>query len=276
MAIVSMVGGTAEIDRIGLASAFELARKLAQPLTVLSALPDAGAALVYVTSPYMVGLGAGAITQVEQAQRNLVAEWKGLYDALAGEYPDVAANFAHQTQLTERAATQSAVLAEAMVFPRPAGCAGHVLSAAFEAVLMNDRLPVILAGTSAYKNGLAVVAWDGSPQVARAVRMHLPVIKSANRVIIAQNEDDLKPGDQGPATSVGALQDWFANHGVEAETAAVTGPIGAGLLSLCETREADLLVAGAFGHSRAGEFLFGGASRSLLTAETAPALALSH
>jgi nucleotide-binding universal stress UspA family protein len=66
----------------------------------------------------------------------------------------------------------------------------------------------------------------------------------------------------------------LARHGVKAEierTVSADLPVGEVLLS----RAADLLVMGAYGHSRARELLLGGATRSLLRSMTLPVL-MSH
>lgn len=276
MAVITMLGGAEQADTDALVTGFRLARALGTDHQVQSALPDAAAAVVYATSPYMVGLGGSAVEQVRKAQADLVAAWTSTFESTAAGFPDVVARFEHRTLLTERAAAQAGVLADVLVFPRPAGRSGHSLSPAFEAVLFNERLPVVLAGTQPVDGGCVAIAWDGSAQAARAVRFHTPLIRAAQRVIILQNPEDLRDGDQGPASSVDALKAWLSDRGVSAEAADVSGDVGKALLSVCSEQGADVLIAGAFGHSRAGEFLFGGASRSFLHAETAPALAMAH
>ena len=276
MTVHCMAGGTAQSDRDALASGFALARALGTDMTVTAALPDAATALVYATSPYMVGLGAGAVEQVRDAQTELVSAWKTLYEAVAADNTDVVGSFNQRTGLTERTAAQLAVLADAVVFPRDAGRVGHTLSVAFESVLMDYRLPVVLAGTQPFEKGAAVVAWDGSPQAARALRLHLPLLKAATAVLIAQNPEDLKDNETGPFTPPDALISWLSHQGIVASALPVMGEIGEGLLDLCAAQRASVLVAGAYGHSRAGQFLFGGASRSFLRSAEAPALALCH
>jgi len=276
MAVINMVGGTEPQDREALVTGLRLAQSLGTEHLACSALPDAAAAVVYATSPYMVGLGAGAVEQVRQAQADLVDAWRALYDETVAGFSDVRSSYEHRTLLTERASVQAGVLADVLVFPRPAGRSGHTLSPAFETVMLDERLPVLLAGSQPVDSGAVAIAWDGSPQVARSVRFHIPLIRAARRVLILQNPEDLREGDQGPASSVSALQGWLGERGVTAEARDVEGDVGKALLSVCGDEGIDILVAGAFGHSRAGEFLFGGASRDFLRADSAPALAMAH
>jgi len=121
-----------------------------------------------------------------------------------------------------------------------------------------------------------MVAWDGSDEVARAVRLHLPLIRSAGRVIIAQNPKDAGGDALQPPADAASLAAWLSHQGIASETRTFEGPVGQTLLDLSESEGVSVLVAGAYGHSRAGQFLFGGATRTLTHADTAPALALCH
>ncbi len=277
MAVTCMIGGNEAGDTLALEFGLALARRLNAPLRALAALPDAGTALIYATSPYMIGVGGAAVDQVRKAQDQLVAGWREMYDkvvAAAGEGVD--AQFEHYEALTEQAAARAATLSEALVFPRAAGGSGHTLSSAFEHVMMNARLPMVLAGTRNQPDGPVMVAWDGSDEAARSVRFHLPLIRSADRVIIAQNPTDIGGDMLQPPADAASLATWLSRQGIASETQTFDGPVGQSLLELSETHGISTLIAGAYGHSRAGEFLFGGATRTLTHADAAPALALCH
>jgi nucleotide-binding universal stress UspA family protein len=73
------------------------------------------------------------------------------------------------------------------------------------------------------------------------------------------------------------LQEFLKARGVEAEvqTITATGDVGTLLLGGAKAAGAEILVAGAFGHPRLQEFIFGGTTRSLLHAD-GPSLFLSH
>jgi nucleotide-binding universal stress UspA family protein len=75
------------------------------------------------------------------------------------------------------------------------------------------------------------------------------------------------------------LQAFLKVRGVEAEVRTLTegGDVASVLLKAAVAEKACLLVAGAFGHPRLQEFIFGGTTRSLLNAAAgAPSLFLSH
>src|SRR3954454_13493204 len=122
-----------------------------------------------------------------------------------------------------------------------------------------------------------LVAWNASRESTRAVNDALPLLRGAKVVtILAVNP---RQGIEGhgdvPAADI-ALH--LARHGVKAEAAhTVAKDISEGdaLLSYAADIGADLIVAGAYGHSRARELVFGGVTRTLIAEMTAPVL-LSH
>ena len=77
----------------------------------------------------------------------------------------------------------------------------------------------------------------------------------------------------------GMLCQMLVRHGVKAEVSVLarTLPRISDILARhVRDQNADLLVMGAYGHSRVREFLFGGVTRYFLDADTAPALLLAH
>jgi nucleotide-binding universal stress UspA family protein len=162
------------------------------------------------------------------------------------------------------------------VFPHSVQKAADPLSLSFEYVLMEARLPVVMAGSEPLTDGPVVVAWDGSNGAARAVRFHLPIVKAFGEVIIAQNESDLGKDQPRDASSPAALEAWLDSHNVKHKRMPIEGQVASGLLSLAKGSNASIIVAGAYGHSRIGERLFGGTTQRLLDADEAPALALAR
>lgn len=122
-----------------------------------------------------------------------------------------------------------------------------------------------------------LVAWNASREAARAVNDALPLIAAAKQVTVLAINPRRGIGGQGdvPAADI-ALH--LTRHGVKAEAAhTVAKDIsdGEALLSYAADIGADLIVSGAYGHSRARELVFGGVTRTLIAEMTAPVL-LSH
>lgn len=116
------------------------------------------------------------------------------------------------------------------------------------------------------------IAWDGGKEATRAVRTALPLLEKASKVVILAI-----PGSAPRPYHPARLQAFLAARGIQAdlEVIAGTGEVGSLLLGGAKAAQAEILVAGAFGHPRLQEFIFGGTTRSLLHAD-GPSLFLSH
>lgn len=130
-------------------------------------------------------------------------------------------------------------------------------------------VPVSRLATSSFSK--VMIAWDGSREATRALHDSIPLLRRAEEIWIASiGSTDLS----WPRRAVAHL----AKHGLNAtvDTLPPYDPdIGSELLQRAAMREVDLVVAGAYGHSRLGEDIFGGASNTLLHQMLVPIL-LSH
>jgi nucleotide-binding universal stress UspA family protein len=278
MSVVAVLQGTEEQDRQSTLTAVELARRLNTPVTGLFALPDPNAVLMVAATPEASGLTASTAQSIIDLQLALkqTAE-TAFHDATSGGAHGLACDFFHEVNTVERASANAATLAQAVVFPRSAAKGSAPLNLAFEHVMMEARLPVVLAGTDEFKDGgPVIIAWDGSNGAARAVRFHLPLIRALGHVVIAQAPKDLERDAARPVAEPGTLESWLKRNGIKAEVAEIDGDVASGLLALAKGCGACMIVAGAYGHSRLGERLFGGTTRRLLEAAHAPVLALAR
>jgi len=149
-----------------------------------------------------------------------------------------------------------------------------------ERVALSSGRPVLVvpyAGKFADFGRRVVVAWNATREAARAVGDALPLLVSAELVTVLTIDAQEGSGDHGelPGADI-ALH--LARHGVKVRierTASAGLPVGEVLLSRLADFGADLLVMGAYGHSRAREVLLGGATRSVLRSMTVPVL-MSH
>ena len=148
-----------------------------------------------------------------------------------------------------------------------------------ERCLFASGRPVIIVPALPEKpslDGTIVAAWDGSAEAARAINDALTFLKPASRVVlvvgVASGQDD----EQAPQTD-----DMIAHlerHGVTAEALRVKageGDIGRLLLATAKSLDADLMVMGAFHHSRWREFILGGVTLTVLEEATIP-LFMAH
>jgi nucleotide-binding universal stress UspA family protein len=121
-----------------------------------------------------------------------------------------------------------------------------------------------------------MVAWDESTQALEAVRKALPALKSATRAeIVMINPPSHSPERSDPG---GVICVMLARHGVKADVAilAKTMPLVAEVINRhAQDHAIDLIVMGAYGHSRFREALIGGATRDMLETTRVPIL-MSH
>jgi nucleotide-binding universal stress UspA family protein len=118
------------------------------------------------------------------------------------------------------------------------------------------------------------IAWDGSRLAARALRDAAPFLKEAQEVAIISINEPSKPENPSAAE----LASHLARRGltVKFEHAnAEGGEIQATILSIAADAVLDLIVMGAYGHSRLQERLLGGVTRGMLLSMTVPTL-MSH
>ncbi|AMJ59683.1 universal stress protein [Bosea sp. PAMC 26642] len=117
-----------------------------------------------------------------------------------------------------------------------------------------------------------VVAWKDSREARKAVLDALPLLKRAEAVTVVAVGGDL---EYQSATDV---SQYLRRHGVASQPPPRADPkneVSRQLLDIAESAEAGLIVAGAYGHGRMQERIFGGVTRDFLTKTTIPCL-MSH
>jgi nucleotide-binding universal stress UspA family protein len=121
-----------------------------------------------------------------------------------------------------------------------------------------------------------VVAWKDTRECRRAVRDALPFLQEAKEVVLVEvGEDESQSQAKKNLADVAA---YLVRHRVIVAAEVwrrPRGAVAAELLHVVEEEKADLIVAGGYGHSRLGEWIFGGVTRELLTASPVCCL-LSH
>lgn len=228
-----------------------------------------------------VGSGAvllqAALDRAEEEAKDIEA---AVRKALGGEETDLRwsldTGVTQIGMLTELVA-QRARFADLVVLPKPYGDGqGVVAEAVVEAALFEGQAPVLIVPEGGVANPLprrVVVAWNQSRESLVAVRRALPLLQAAESVNIAV----IDPPAHGAERSDpgGALSQMLVRHGVKTEVSvlAKTLPRISDILArhVVDT-DADLLVMGAYGHSRFREAILGGATRNTLEQAVVPVL----
>lgn len=196
-------------------------------------------------------------------REGIAGEWR-LVEGLTAEHVSLHARYADlavlgQSDGTEGAPSSAAVLA---------------------ATIFESGRPVLVvpyAGSFATVGDRVLVGWNAGREATRAVHDALPLLAKAKSVTVTAVNPRVGLGAHGEEPGADIARH-LARHGVKVEVEHSVAPeIGAAdiLLNRASELSADLLVVGAYGHSRLREFLLGGVTRSLLREMTVPVL-LSH
>lgn len=143
---------------------------------------------------------------------------------------------------------------------------GHIVLSCGRPVLMApEREPAGPFDTVA-------IAWKDTPEAAHAVTAALPILKRAKRVeVISTNEDDERALDYLKCCE-GVIQ-YLRWHEIEAQLrfgVPAGRSVSDAIIETAKERDCDLLVMGAYGHSRLRELIFGGVTRGVLSGVDMP------
>jgi len=181
------------------------------------------------------------------------------FATIIGREPDVIV--AHQARLVDL-----------IVVPHPAGDKGVSSSDTLHAVLFDSAKPVLIAPRTAPSTiGHHVcIGWNGTAESASAVMTALPWLQRAESIRILWSEDYQRRGPLAPD-----LEQYLAAHHLTVDRAAfqsINKMAGAGLLAAANEFACDLLVMGAYSHSRLRQSILGGVTRHVLEHASIPLL----
>jgi nucleotide-binding universal stress UspA family protein len=253
--------------------AFDLAERLQAHLVGLHTLTPAA-----MPAP-AVGRGASAVVLAEHTERNrklsaqlqerfresarrrgLDCEWR----AEEGEHLDVLAQHSNYADLMVAALPQRSTLED------------HLVGPPIDRLALVASCPVLLVPTAYTAKTTAhrvLVAWKSSRACARALRDATPLLRLAGEITLL-SVSEARSGHIGGLDIATVL----ARRGVRAtirQDFGKGGDVGAELLAHARAVDADLVVMGAYGHSRLRELVLGGATQRALNDSPVPLL-MSH
>ena len=179
------------------------------------------------------------------------------------------------------AATLHARYADLVVIGQDDGTGSSGLTRDFEQhLLLGAGRPVLVVPYARDKRPVGnkvLVAWNASQEATRAVTDALPLLQGAKQVQVAAFNAGRKGGMHGdvPGADIGL---YLSRHGVKVTVSQYQADdvdVGNQLLSRAADLDSDLIVMGAYGHSRMTELILGGVTRTLLESMTVPVL-MSH
>jgi nucleotide-binding universal stress UspA family protein len=257
--------------------AFDLARASDAHITGLALVPD-------FPSPALLTVSYGSELAVahERAVREALDPVKAAFSQRAQRAGVSSSEWREARGDVVAAATLHARYADLLILGQsdPGDDRTRPVPGFLENLLLSAGRPVlVIPYAGMFKGAFAkvLVAWNASRESTRAVTDALPLLQRARQVAVIVVDPRQTAGIHGesPGSDV-AL--YLARHGVKAEAHPTpSGDVDVGDVILSRTSDigADLIVMGAWGHSRVRELVMGGATRSLLDEMTVPVL-FSH
>lgn len=231
---------------------------------------------------YAAAANAGAALQAGYAER--LGRALAAFDSARAARPEAAIAWCetHGAPVAS-ALAQQARFADLVVLGAPDGATAHEpagppdLAAAVMADSGRPALVLPAAGPLRPVGRRIFVAWKDAPESARALAAALPLLERAEHVHVASW--GVRAGDTPRwAGAPLRLEHHLGAHGVPAEMHRFAGEprdLGRSLLDMAHGLDADLVVMGCYGHSRAREWVFGGVTRTALREARLPLL-MSH
>lgn len=151
--------------------------------------------------------------------------------------------------------------------PTPRGKSGRPAIGLLADLVLGLRSPLLVPGVDATgfdPCGKAMIAWNGSQEAANAVRGALSLLRLAASIDVLEIEEERGERHFFPSTR---LLEYLSRHDLHAELTVETRgkqPIDAMLVAFAQRIGASCIILGGYGHSRIGEYVFGGVTRTML------------
>jgi len=225
-----------------------------------SLVPDAGFSQAY--------------DEIREAGRRAAERWREYLAAqqVPGEVQSLETQYVEPAHLATLAARCSDLIVLAMPYREPIDTA--TVHTYFASLLFDAGVPVLVVPSNAPASlppHRAVVAWADTPEATRAAHDALGLLRGCTSVdVLAIRTDSAAPADDA---GVEAFTRHLVRHGVaahavsrQADDAAVADLI---MQRACDA-DAQLIVAGGYGHGRMREWAFGGVTRELFLSSPVP------
>lgn len=265
--------------------AFRLAGDYAAHVTALHVRIDATTAVPLMGEGMSGAMVEEMLSVAERQANERAADARAAFDQVASRHGIVlatapptqgpTATWLEITGREEEEVARRGRLHDLVVIGRPIEHSETPSLMTLNAALMESGKPLLLTPPNPVETVARhiAVAWNGSAEAGRAVTAALPLMARAEQVTILSMAED----DRTITAPAGELASFLAWHGVTAEckTIAAGSQAGHALLEQCRLQGADLLVMGAYTHSRLRQLILGGVTRHVLGHAELPCL-LSH
>jgi nucleotide-binding universal stress UspA family protein len=263
-------------------SAFNLTKNSNNHLRVLHVRADPRETIPVLGEGMSVGMIDDMTRIAEEECSNRQTRARAKYDECLTKYktqetdsPSVAGNTVSWTEVRGRedeVVAKFGRLADVIIVSRPSVeiAIGHTL--VLNAALFDTGRPVFVVPPKGIDETgkKVVISWNGSAQSARALSSALPILKNADEISVfiiesKRTTDDLSQG----------FTEYMAYHGISCSISKLSGSgtsVGGALLKEADLVNADMVIMGAYTHSRMRQLILGGVTRYVLENSDIPLL----
>ena len=255
-------------DKLAIEAAATLAGPFDAELHCIHVPADVAELIPWMGDGFMGGVQASVVDSIRTA---------GAEGEHAAKSAFMACEYAAKTFQSLRSPVFTALasecrLSDVIVFGDDAARGRGPLAEAFRQVVADEQRPTLVARKGLALDGVVAVAWDGGKEASRAARTALPLLQKAKSVVILA-----APVASSRKFDPERLRGFLSARGIGTEVEVLTcaSDPATALVKAAKAAGASVLVAGAFGHARLREFMFGSATRTFLNTD-GPSLFLSH
>lgn len=264
-----------------LEAAFLVGRMFDAHVEALHVTLDPRDSVAYMAEGMTSNMIQDIMNTVESEGRQRLDRARAQFDALCATYDapvpadraakGFGASFANAVGREEEIISRRGRLTDLIVAGR-SDSSGSSARTTLEIALLETGRPVLVAPPKAPAGfGKSVaIAWNGSAEAARAVGAGLPFLRAAERVGVLVVPEGARSG-----VPAGDLINYLACHGIDASASAIDASeakIAQALMAAAAAGGIDMLVMGAYTHSRLRHLIFGGATSGILAHGDIPVL----
>ncbi|MGJ3259355.1 MAG: universal stress protein [Rhodospirillales bacterium] len=272
--ILCPLSGAPENEEV-LDKAYSVAKDLKSHLEVLHVEPEAKESIPLLGEGMSVAMVEDMIGMAEKEASERVARARKLFDegvdrhnAKVADKPtgekEMTVAWRHEHGREDEVVARLGRLNDMIVVARPGDSDDVLTPMTLNAAIFESGRPVLVVppGSSGSVRKRIAISWNGSVQSARAVSAAVRMLEQAEAVMVLTADSFRTSGARGPE-----LAQYLEWHGVVPDTKifeAPAGSVGPKLLDECDKFGADLLVSGAYTHSRMRQLILGGVTKYVL------------
>lgn len=273
----------AEHARSVLDTAFSLAAKVSAHLEVLHVRPDSKDTVPLLGEGMSVAMVEDMIELAEKEAAERAQRARSMFDDAVKRHgmevvdkpagrADASCAFVEETGREDEIVARRGRLNDLVVVARPTAESDVTSTLTLNAAVFETGRPVFVVppGGAEFKTDRIAISWNGSAQSAKAVSNAIRLLEKAEHVLVLTVDSPMTSAAR--AHELASYLEW---HGVSPDTHTFeAGPksVGERLLEEVKDANADLLVMGAYTHSRMRQLILGGVTRHVLENAEIPLL----